>query len=114
MIYHNLPICFYPSPVKSCVNFEQHDAQVVQVTSHHILAHGVWSVHGEMQHWLMLLPGGFSLPRQEIKHQVPGNADHSVAPHHVVSGHHQVIAMGQVPEGMKEGLGRRMSKEPDS
>ena len=63
----------------------------------------------------MLLPGSrLSLPRQEIKDQIPGNTDDPVAPHHVVSGHHQVIAMGQVPEGMKEGLGRRMSKEPDS
>ena len=63
-----------------------------------------------MQHWLvLLLPGGFSLPRQEVQHQVPGDADHPIAPHHVVSGHYQVIAMGQVSEEAKE----RSSKQED-
>ena len=70
-----------------------------------------------MQHWLvLLLPGGFPLPRQEVQDQIPGDADHPIAPHHVVSGHYQVIAMGQVSEETKEGsAGRRtLSKEPDS
>ena len=66
------------------------------------------SVHGQMQHWLMLLLlGGFSLARQEVQHQVPGDADHPIAPYHVVSGHNQVIAMGQISEEVKEGSSRR-------
>ena len=77
-----------------------------------------WSVHGQMQHWLMLLLlGGFSLARQEVQHQVPGDADHPIAPHHVVSGHYQVIAMGQVSEEAKEGSGRQedlLTNGPDS
>ena len=73
---------------------------MVQVTSHHVRAQCIAhdSVHGQMQHWLMLLLlGGFSLARQEVQHQVPGDADHPIAPYHVVSGHNQVIAMGKVP-----------------
>ena len=67
-----------------------------------------WSVHGQMQHWLvLLLPVGLSLPRQEVQDQVPGDADHPIAPYHVVSGHNQVIAMGQVSEEAKEGSSRR-------
>ena len=101
MIYHKLP------EVGISTN---HQSRIMWILSGMMLtSHHTWSVHGEMQHWLVILPGRFPLPRQEVQDQVPGDADHPVAPYHVVSRHYQVIAMGQVSEEIKEGSGRRTS-----
>ena len=52
-------------------------------------------VHGEVEGG-PLLPG-LLLPGQEVHGEVPGDADHPVTLHHVVPGHHQVVAVRQVP-----------------